>query len=96
MSSCAKRKLLSRRDANLQLHQVQSRDQFRHRMLDLQARIHFQEIEILFEVRVHQKLDGAGIVIVGSLCATRTATSPMRRRISASTSGEGASSITFW
>ena len=37
-------------------------------MLDLQARIHFQEIEVLFEVRVHQKLDGTGIVIVGSLC----------------------------
>ncbi len=71
MSSCAERKPLARGDANLQLHQVQSGHQFGHRMLDLQARIHFQEIEVLLlirQVRVHQKLDGAGVVVMRRLC----------------------------
>jgi hypothetical protein len=38
-------------------------------MLDLQTGIHFQKIEALLlrQVRVHQKLDGTGIVVVGSL-----------------------------
>ena len=62
------------------MHQVESRDQFRHRMLDLQARIHFQEIEILRSASTRNST-------VPALCswqpvATRTATSPMRRRIS--------------
>ena len=84
--------LLSSRDANLQVHQIEPGDQFRHRMLNLQPRVHLEEIEIL--LLVDQKLDRAGIGISGGL-ATRTATSPMRRRMSGSTMGEGASSTTF-
>ena len=65
-SSCAERKLLSRGDANLQVHQVQSRDQFRHRMLDLQPRIHFQEIEIL-RARSTRNSTVPALCVAGSL-----------------------------
>ncbi len=57
------RKPLSRRDSDLQLDQVQPRDQFRHRMLHLQPRVHLQEIKVL--LLVHKKLDGPGIPVPG-------------------------------
>ena len=58
-------KLLPRGYTNLQVDQIQSRDQFGHWMLHLQARVHFQEIEVL--VAVHKKLDGPRIAVLGSL-----------------------------
>ena len=38
-------------------HQIDAGDELGDRMLDLQARVHFHEIELLR--RVHQELDGA-------------------------------------
>ena len=61
----AKRQRLARRDANLQMNQVETRDQFRHRMLHLQARIHFEEIEIF--LLIHQKFHRAGVGVVRRL-----------------------------
>src|SRR5581483_4899667 len=86
-------KAFAGRDANLQIHQVEARHQFGDRMFDLQACIHFQEIEVTLPI--HQELDRAALVYAAA-CATRTATPPMRRRISGETIGEGDSSSTFW
>ena len=50
-------------DLHLQPHQVEAGDQFGDRVLHLQARVHFEEVEAA--VLVHQKLDGAGVVVAG-------------------------------
>src|SRR5690606_28592177 len=44
-------------DADLLVHEVDAGDRLRHRMLDLQARVHFDEIELAVLV---EELDGAG------------------------------------
>src|SRR6266850_5756226 len=46
-------------NANLGLDQVHSRDQFRHRMLHLNARVHLNEVHRA--VLIHQELDGPRI-----------------------------------
>ena len=59
------RQRLAGGDADLQVHQVESGDQFGDRMLDLQARIHLEEIEIA--LLIHQELDRAGVGVAGGL-----------------------------
>ena len=59
------RQFLARGAADHQFDQVEPGDQFRHRMLDLQARIHFQEIEIARAI--DDELDRAGAVITHGL-----------------------------
>ena len=49
-------------DFQLQAHQVESGHHLGDRVLDLQARIHFQEVEVA--VRVEKELDRAGATIV--------------------------------
>src|SRR5438874_4964360 len=39
------RQSLTRRDAQLPLHEIYSSDQLRNRMLDLKARVHLEEVE---------------------------------------------------
>ena len=51
--------------AELLGHEVQPRDHLGGRMLDLEARVHFHEVEI--EIRVHQKLDCAGVFVADRL-----------------------------
>ncbi len=51
------------RYANLRLHQVDAGDHFGDSVLDLNARIHFDEVP-LARVDVVEKLDGAGVAIV--------------------------------
>jgi hypothetical protein len=51
------RQRLARRHADLLLHQVHARHQLRHRMLDLDARVHLHEVEAA--VLVEQELDRA-------------------------------------
>src|SRR6266478_5485123 len=51
------------RDADLRLHQVDAGDHLRHGMLDLNARIHLDEVP-LASVDVVKKLDGAGVAVV--------------------------------
>ena len=57
--------LLAGSDADLQFHQIETRDHLGHRMLNLQPRVHLQEIEI--PLRVHQKFDRTRTGITGRL-----------------------------
>ena len=50
-------------DAQLPFHQIKPGDQFRDRMLDLQAGVHLQEIKILMAVQ--HKLDRARVDVLG-------------------------------
>src|SRR5215467_5154615 len=61
-----KRQTLPICDTNLQVHEIQASDQFRHRMFDLQASVHLEEIEIL--LLIDQEFDGTGIGIPSRLC----------------------------
>ena len=64
-SSCVNVKRHACRDGDLIAHDVDRRDLFGHRMLDLQAGVHFNEVEPA--VLVQEELDGAGIVVVDGL-----------------------------
>ena len=48
-------------DQDLLLYQIDPRDQFGNRMLHLQPRVHFQEIEI--RAGIHQEFDSARIAV---------------------------------
>lgn len=52
---------------NLELYQVQPGDQFRDRVLDLEAGVYLQEVELVIAVRAlfEEKLYRAGIYISG-------------------------------
>ena len=54
---------LTRRDAQLQLDQIEPGDQLGDRMLDLQARVHLQKVQLAG--RVGHELDRARAAIVG-------------------------------
>ena len=56
------RQWLGTGDAQLLLHQVDAGDHFRDRVLDLDARVHLEEIEML-RVLVDDELDRAGTSI---------------------------------
>ncbi len=60
---------LARRDADLRLDEIDARDEFRHRVLDLEAGVHLKHVEVL--TLVHQELDGRGARVVGLLDQTR-------------------------
>ena len=51
--------LLARRDAELLLHEIEPGHQLGHRVLDLQARVHLEEVEVA--LAVHQELDRARV-----------------------------------
>ena len=53
---------LARSNHDLLAHDVDARDHFGHRMLDLHTRVHFQHVEVL--LRVHEKLNGRGTRIL--------------------------------
>ena len=55
------RHLAARRDSQLLAHQVASESHLGHRMLDLQPRVDFEEIEV---VALDQELRGAGVGVV--------------------------------
>ena len=65
MSCCLNGQLLTGGNADLQVHQVESGDQFGDRMFHLQARVHLEEVEVA--LLVNQELDGAGVGVVGGL-----------------------------
>ena len=48
-------------DAELRLDQVDAGDEFGDRVLDLDARVHLDEVELA--VFVHEELDGAGVLV---------------------------------
>jgi len=55
-------KLLAGGDAYLPLDQVDPRDHFRHRMLDLNSGVDLHEVEAL--LGIDQELDGTGRVVL--------------------------------
>ena len=57
------RQLLARRHANLRLDQVDAGDHLRHRMLDLDAGVHLDEVEVAR--RIDDELDRAGVGVLG-------------------------------
>jgi hypothetical protein len=61
MSSCAT-------DLDLPLDEVQSGHHFRHRVLDLQARVHLHEEELVRRLRGHDEFDGTGADIAARPC----------------------------
>ena len=65
MSDLREGQLLARRDADLQVHQIESGGQLGDRMFHLQARVHFEEVEVL--LLIDQEFDGAGIGVIGRL-----------------------------
>jgi hypothetical protein len=79
-------------DADLLMHEIDAGDRFRHRMLDLQAGVHLDEIELAVLV---EELDGAGAGIaeigdgIGADAADTGALFGIEGR-------RGASSQTFW
>ena len=85
---------LARGDAELQMHQVQTGDQFGDRVLHLQPRVHLEEVEVA--VRIHQELGRARVGITGRARHAKAACAH-GSRISGccATSGEGHSSTTF-
>src|SRR5688572_27216559 len=59
------RQRLAGRDAELFAYEIATCHQLRHRMLDLQARVHLEKIEVVSSVS-EQKLDRAGAGVVNS------------------------------
>src|SRR6185369_11645249 len=62
------RQALARRDPQLPLDQVEAGDHLGDRMLDLQAGVHFHEIEWAGARRLDDELDGAGADVTDRLC----------------------------
>ena len=57
-----RREPLPRGDAELRAREIDAGEQLRHRVLDLEARVHLDEVEAL--VCVHEELDRAGAAVV--------------------------------
>jgi len=60
-----KAQLLPRRDADLELHQVDAGDHLGDRVLDLDAGVHLHEIEPLVDVQ--EEFDSAGVLVAHPL-----------------------------
>ena len=94
MSDCCKRRPVAVGDGDLLGDQVDAGDGFGHRMLDLDARVHLEEIERL-ALAIDQELDGARAAIRQAL---REAHGGVMQRARASASdrpGAGVSSMSF-
>ena len=86
--------LLAGRDADLLADQVDAGDQLRDRVLDLDAGVDLDEVEVV--VLVHEELAGAGVVVAGLPWPA----GPRRRRCPggplSGRFGAGDSSTSFW
>ncbi len=81
-------------DADLLTHEINPGDQLRHRMLDLDAGVHLDEVVVT--VAVDEELDGAGARVVhgpGHGEGGLVQTGPGGRRVRV---GAGDSSMSFW
>src|SRR5437867_93378 len=54
---------LTRRDPELLADEIDARDHLGHRMLDLEPRVHFEEVAA--SLRVHEELDRSGVDVAG-------------------------------
>ena len=80
-------------DADLLLHQVDVVDRLGDRVLDLQAGVHLDEVELAVLV---EELDGAGAGVVDAGDGVGADLADPRAGARRRWTGEGASSITFW
>ena len=80
-------------DADLFAHDVEAGDGFGDGMLDLQARVHLDEIE---PAVLEQEFDRAGAEIADLLERACVTMPPISSRCAALSAGLGASSQTFW
>ena len=80
-------------DADLLAHDVDAGDRFGDRMLDLQAGVHLDEIELAVLVK---EFDGAGAEIAQLFQRAWCTTPPISSRCWALSAGLPASSHTFW
>ena len=85
---------LALRDADLQLDQVAAGHHLGHRVLDLEARVHLQEVGLA--VRVHQELERARVAVADALARAPPPARPCARAAPAVTNGDGLSSTIFW
>ncbi len=84
---------VGRRQPNLGLNQIDTGDHFSNRMLNLDARVDFYKVKVV--LLIDNKLDCAGVVILGSLDQTHGGfANPVR--VVAGKRGDGLSSINFW
>ena len=88
------RERLALGDAQLQLDQVEARDQLGDGVLDLQPGVHLEEEEL--PVAVEDELDGAGADVADRGRPAATAAAHSASRSSGPTAGDGASSMIFW
>ena len=86
------RHLLTLRDIDLQSHQIEPRNQFRHRMLHLNAGVHFDEIKFAGGRDRNSTVPALVYPIARPIA---TAASPILRRRSSVSAGEGVSSMIF-
>ena len=72
MSACANGSGSPRRDEQLRAHQIEAGDGLGHRMLDLQARVHLEEVELrLVALALEQELDRAGVHVADGAAPRR-------------------------
>ena len=95
-SSCPNGQPLARRYAQLELDQVDAVHQLGDRVLDLQSRVHLHEEELVGTVGRDDELDGTGARRSRTPAPLRPPERPIPARISAVSSGDGASSTIFW
>ena len=94
MPVCGQIGRFSRRDADHPLHEIDARHLLRDAMLDLQARIHFEEVELRRAIVVDE-LDGTRRSIADRARPAVRALRSNRARVLASRCGAGVSSMTF-
>src|SRR5436190_3323133 len=73
-------------DCKLRAHEIDVGDELRDRMLDLQARVHFEEVEVV--VRRDDEFDGAGVAIVDACgCRDRGLRHPLAQLVAVARRG---------
>ena len=82
-----------RRSCSCVLHEVDAGDHLGDRMLDLDARVHLDEVELAVLV---QELERAGAAVADCACRPRRSARPSSRAARRVMPGAGASSMTFW
>ena len=87
------RQPLAGRDPDLFLDDVDAGDELGDRMLDLQPRVRFEEVEV--PRRVHQELERARRSCTARRAPLRRPSRPSRRRCFSVSATDGASSISF-
>ena len=93
MSRCANGSFSPAAIADLLLHDVDAGDHLGHRMLDLDARVHLDEVELAVLV---QELERAGAAVADLAAGLGAALADRARSARAVMPGAGASSMTFW